>query len=47
MRCDLVETVMVFRNQSRAGRGAVEITGRLNALPAERSIGIRGVWESS
>jgi site-specific DNA recombinase len=43
---DLVETVMVFRDQSRAGGGAVEITGLLNALPAERAYpnGVRGVW---
>jgi site-specific DNA recombinase len=43
---DLVETVTVFRDQSRLGGVAVEIVGRLNALLGERAYpnGVRGVW---
>jgi site-specific DNA recombinase len=41
-----VETVTVFRDQSRLVGVAVEIVGRLNALLGEHAYpnGVRGVW---
>lgn len=43
---DLVETVTVFRDNSRAGGVQVEVSGRLTALLGERAYPnrVRGVW---
>jgi hypothetical protein len=43
---DLVETVTVFRDPSRAGGVTIEIVGRLNALLGEQAYPnkVRGVW---
>ena len=43
---DLVETVTVYRDSTKAGGVEVEIVGRLTALLGEKAYpnGVRGVW---